>query len=67
MTPQEMKQLAELLQNVPGIRSIELIMRHLAEAVLVGSQSAAALKQKGEKPAAQPELAAAGEAKDGNV
>ena len=24
MTPQEMKQLAELLQNVPGIRSIEL-------------------------------------------
>ena len=24
MTPQEMKQLAELLQNVPGIKSIEL-------------------------------------------
>ncbi len=24
MTPQEMKQLAELLQNVPGIRSVEL-------------------------------------------
>ena len=24
MTPQEMKQLAELLQNVPGIKSVEL-------------------------------------------
>jgi len=53
--------------NDDGIRSIELIMRHLAEAVLVGAQSAAALKQKGDKPQAQPELAAAGEAKEGNV
>jgi small subunit ribosomal protein S2 len=55
--------------NDDGIRSIELIMRHLAEAVLVGSQSAAAMKQKGDKPA-QPEMAAvaaAGEAKEGNV
>jgi small subunit ribosomal protein S2 len=32
--------------NDDGIRSVELIMRHLAEAVLVGSQSAAAQKQK---------------------
>lgn len=57
--------------NDDGIRSIELIMRHLAEAVLVGSQSAAAMKQKdaGGKGEKQPELAAAavGEAKDGNV
>jgi small subunit ribosomal protein S2 len=56
--------------NDDGIRSIELIMRHLAEAVLVGAQSAAALKQKGDKqPQPQPELvgAAAGEAKEGNV
>jgi small subunit ribosomal protein S2 len=56
--------------NDDGIRSVELIMRHLAEAVLAGSQSAAALKQKdkGEK-ADKGELvgAAAGEAKDGNV
>jgi hypothetical protein len=44
-------------------------MRHLAEACLVGSQSAAAMKQKGDKPA-PPEMAAvaaAGEAKEGNV
>ena len=55
--------------NDDGIRSIELIMRHLAEAVLVGSQSAAAMKQKGDRPAAQPEMATAGaaEAKEGNV
>jgi small subunit ribosomal protein S2 len=55
--------------NDDGIRSIELIMRHLAEACLVGSQSAAAMKQKGDKPAAPAEMAvaAAGEAKDGNV
>jgi small subunit ribosomal protein S2 len=53
--------------NDDGIRSIELIARHLAEAILVGSQTAAAMKQKdkGEKP----ELVGAGaaEAKDGNV
>ena len=45
-------------------------MRHLAEAVLVGAQSAAAMKQKGDKQTqSQPELvgAAAGEAKEGNV
>lgn len=56
--------------NDDGIRSIELIMRHLAEAVLVGSQSSAAAKQKGDRPAAAPAemaTAAAGEAKDGNV
>ena len=53
--------------NDDGIRSIELIMRHLAEACLVGSQSAAAMKQKGDKPAPQAEMAAAGEAKEGNV
>lgn len=52
--------------NDDGIRSIELLMRHLAEAVLVGSQSAAAMKQKesGAKP--EPALAAS-EAKEGNV
>ncbi|MEX2026782.1 MAG: 30S ribosomal protein S2, partial [Pirellulaceae bacterium] len=32
--------------NDDGIRSIELIMRHLAEAILVGSQSAAASRAK---------------------
>jgi small subunit ribosomal protein S2 len=32
--------------NDDGIRSIELIMRHLAEAILVGSQSAAAARGK---------------------
>jgi small subunit ribosomal protein S2 len=55
--------------NDDGIRSIELIMRHLAEAVLVGSQSATALKQKekGDKPEPVTAAAAAGEAKDGNV
>jgi small subunit ribosomal protein S2 len=53
--------------NDDGIRSIELLMRHLAEAVLIGSQSAAAAKQKdkGEKPEAVGAGAAA--AKDGNV
>jgi small subunit ribosomal protein S2 len=52
--------------NDDGIRSIELIMRHLAEAVLVGSQSAAALKQKGDRP--EPAATAgASEAKEGNV
>ncbi len=53
--------------NDDGIRSIELIMRHLAEAVLVGSQSNAAAKMKGDKPSAPSEAAAAGAAKDGNV
>jgi small subunit ribosomal protein S2 len=61
--------------NDDGIRSIELITRHLAEAILVGSQSAAAAKQKdkgdrdrGDK-GGKPEMATAGaaEAKDGNV
>ena len=52
--------------NDDGIRSIELIMRHLAEACLVGSQSNAAMKQKGDRPA-QNEMAGAGAAKDGNV
>jgi small subunit ribosomal protein S2 len=52
--------------NDDGIRSIELIMRHLAEAVIVGAQSSAAMKQKGDKP--EPAAAAgASEAKDGNV
>jgi acetyl-CoA carboxylase biotin carboxyl carrier protein len=42
MTPQEMKQLAELLQNVPGIRSIELkdvkgLAQLLREAPEIGS------------------------------
>jgi small subunit ribosomal protein S2 len=32
--------------NDDGIRSIELLMRHLAEAILVGSQSAAAARGK---------------------
>jgi small subunit ribosomal protein S2 len=54
--------------NDDGIRSIELIMRHLAEAVLVGSQSAAAMKQKDAGQKAEPvAAAAASEAKDGNV
>src|SRR5262245_15109690 len=52
--------------NDDGIRSIELIMRHLAEAALVGSQSAAAQKKdKGDKP--EPAGVGAAEAKDGNV
>ena len=52
--------------NDDGIRSIELIMRHLAEAALVGSQSAAAMKKdKSEKP--EPAGVGAAEAKDGNV
>jgi acetyl-CoA carboxylase biotin carboxyl carrier protein len=42
MTPQEMKQLAELLQNVPGIRSIEMkdvkgLAQLLREAPEIGS------------------------------
>jgi acetyl-CoA carboxylase biotin carboxyl carrier protein len=42
MTPQEMKQLAELLQNVPGIKSIELedvqgLARLLRESPEIGS------------------------------
>ena len=54
--------------NDDGIRSIELIMRHLAEAVIVGAQSSAAMKQKGDKgePAAAA-TAGASEATDGNV
>jgi small subunit ribosomal protein S2 len=59
--------------NDDGIRSIELLMRHLSEACLIGSQSAAAAKQKekGEKAdkGEKGELVGAGaaEAKDGNV
>ena len=44
--------------NDDGIRSIELIMRHLAEAILVGSQSAAAARGKDkdkEKPEQVPD------------
>jgi len=42
--------------NDDGIRSIELIMRHLAEAILVGSQSAAAARGKDkEKPEPVPD------------
>ena len=55
--------------NDDGIRSIELILRHLSEAVLIGLQSAAAAQQrKGEKEE-KPELvgAGAGEAKEGNA
>ena len=41
--------------NDDGIRSIELIMRHLAEAILVGSQSAAAARGKDkDKEKAEP-------------
>lgn len=55
--------------NDDGIRSIELIARHLAEAVLIGSQSAAAArgKEKPEAPAPAMEAVAAGDMKDGNV
>jgi small subunit ribosomal protein S2 len=55
--------------NDDGIRSIELILRHLSEAVLIGLQSAAAAqRQKGEKEE-KPELvgAGAGEAKEAAV
>jgi small subunit ribosomal protein S2 len=52
--------------NDDGIRSIELIARHLSEAILVGAQSAAAAKGK-EKPEPVAAAAAAGEAKEGNV
>ena len=47
-----------------GIRSIELITRHLAEAILVGSQSAAAArgKDKPEPPTPSGNTAAAAEA-----
>ncbi len=42
--------------NDDGIRSIELIMRHLAEAILVGSQSAAASRAKDkDKPEPVPD------------
>lgn len=42
--------------NDDGIRSIELIMRHLAEAILVGSQSAAASRAKDkDKPEQVPD------------
>jgi small subunit ribosomal protein S2 len=55
--------------NDDGIRSIELITRHLAEAILVGSQSAAAAKQKDKGDGGKGELVGAGAAaaKDGNV
>jgi small subunit ribosomal protein S2 len=60
--------------NDDGIRSIELITRHLAEAILVGSQSAAAAKQKdkgdgprGDGPKGELVGAGAAAAKDGNV
>ncbi len=54
--------------NDDGIRSIELITRHLAEAILVGSQAAAAAKGKEGKPEPVAATAAsAGEAKEGNV
>ncbi len=53
--------------NDDGIRSIELITRHLAEAILVGSQSAAAAKQKDKGEKAEPVGAGAAEAKDGNL
>ena len=55
--------------NDDGIRSIELIARHLAEAILVGSQVAAAAKDKGKdkpEPAVNAAVAAAA-AKDGAV
>ena len=42
--------------NDDGIRSIELLMRHLAEAILVGSQSAAASRAK-DKDKDKPEQA----------
>lgn len=40
--------------NDDGIRSIELIMRHLAEAILVGSQSAAARAKDKDKDKSEP-------------
>lgn len=52
--------------NDDGIRSIELIARHLAEAVLVGSNLAAAAKSKDKAPAKEPAADAAA-AKDGNA
>lgn len=56
--------------NDDGIRSVELIMRHLAEAILIGSQAAAAAKGKdkdAKAPPPQNEAAAAAAAKDGNA
>ena len=57
--------------NDDGIRSIELIARHLAEAVLVGSNVAAEKKGKDTRPGAQAAPANAGAdaaaAKDGNA
>ena len=56
--------------NDDGIRSIELIARHLAEAILVGSQTAAAARgnkgDKGDKGEVSAAVAAA-DAKDGNA
>jgi len=43
--------------NDDGIRSIEIILRHLADAVLEGANSAAAV-QRGDKPAAATQEAA---------
>lgn len=49
--------------NDDGIRSIELIARHLAEAILVGSQSAAAAKGKDkDRPESNANVAAAADA-----
>jgi small subunit ribosomal protein S2 len=56
--------------NDDGIRSVELIMRHLAEAILIGSQAAAAAKGKDKDAKAAPqqnEAVAAAAAKDGNA
>jgi small subunit ribosomal protein S2 len=52
--------------NDDGIRSVELILRHLAEAILIGSQAAAAAKAKDGKPQ-QSEAVAAAAAKEGNA
>ncbi len=55
--------------NDDGIRSIELIARHLAEAVIIGASMSAAAKSKDKgTPAAAPnEAAAAAAAKEGAV
>lgn len=54
--------------NDDGIRSVELIMRHLAEAVLIGAQTSAAAKGKDRsQPVAEQTAAAAAAAKDGNA
>jgi small subunit ribosomal protein S2 len=52
--------------NDDGIRSIELISRHLAEAIIVGSASSQAAA-KGKKDAPQSEAVAAAEAKGGEA